>query len=150
MSGFEKPWLLLNTQGEWRHVFYTMSSLERFGDIVFFDVKGLPETVVDFDQVLRKTDKQPAVFAVGDAPLNLVAYAGAAVRLDFSAVNKSIAYLSLDKPEGSALDPKTGAFSWNPTTPGDCVFVVEATVGDIVTPKKVAIRTVSALVGLYA
>lgn len=147
MSGFEKPWLLPNTQGEWRHVFYTMSSLERFGDIVFFNVKGLPETVVDFDHLLRKTDKQPPVFASGDAPLNLVAYAGASVRLDFSAASsggeKRIAYSSLDKPAGSVLDAKTGAFSWNPAKTGEFIFVVEASDGDIVTPKKVAISVVA-------
>jgi hypothetical protein len=143
MSGFEKPWLLPNTQGEWRYVFYTMSALERFGDIVFFNVKGLPETVVDFDQVLRKTDKQPPVFAAGDAPMNLVAYAGASVRLDFSAAipgeNRPIEYRSPDKPEGSILDPKTGAFSWDPTKIGDRMFVVEATDGAVITPKKVSI-----------
>ena len=147
MSGFEKPWLLPNTQGEWRHVFYTMSALERFGDIVFFKVRGLPETVVDFDQVLRKTDKRPPVFAAGDVSMNLVAYAGAAVRLDFSATSpggeKRVAYSSLDKPEGSVLDPKTGAFSWNPTKTGDCVFVVEAVDGDIVAPKKVSISVLA-------
>lgn len=143
MSGFAKPWLLPNTQGEWRYVFYTMSSLERFGDMVFFNVKGLPETVVDFDQVLRVTDKQPPVFATVDAPLNLVAYVGAEVRLDFSAGENRIAYRSFDKPEAAVLDSKTGAFSWNPTETGDCVFVVEATDGDIVTPKKVAISVVA-------
>jgi hypothetical protein len=142
MSGFEKPWLLPNTQGEWRYVFYTMSSLERFGDIVFFNIKGMPGTVVDLDQLLRKTDKQPPVFASGDVPLNLVAYAGASVRLDFSVGEKSIAYNSLDKPEGAVLDPKNGAFSWIPTQTGDCVFVVEAMDGDIVTPKKASISVV--------
>ncbi len=147
MSGFEKPWLLPNTQGEWREVFYTMSALERFGDIVFFTVRGLPDTVVDLDQLLRKTDKQPPVFASGDGPLNLVAYAGAAVRLDFSVVDpdgkKRIAYRSLDKPEGAVLDGKTGAFSWTPTKTEEVVFIVEAAEGDIVAPKKVSISVVA-------
>jgi large repetitive protein len=147
MSGFEKPWLLPNTQGEWRYVFYTMSPLERFGDIVFFNVKAMPGTLVDFDQVLRKTDKQPPVFASGDAPLNLVAYVGAPIRLDFSVASaggeKGIAYSSLEKPEGAVLDPKTGAFSWSPTQVEDCVFVVEATDGSIVTAKKVSISVVA-------
>lgn len=143
MSGFGKPWLLPDTQGEWCHVFYTLSALERFGDIVFFNVRGLPETIVDFDQVLRKTDKQPPVFTAGDASLNLVAYAGAPVRLDFSVTSpgaeKRISYSSLDKPEGATLDEKTGAFSWTPTKTGDHVFVVKATTGDIITAKKVSI-----------
>ncbi len=147
MSGFEKPWLLPNTQGEWRYVFYTMGPLERFGDIAFFNVKGLPETVVDFDQLQRKTDKRPPVFASGDAPLNLVAYAGASVRLDFSVTspggNKRIAYSSLDKPKGAVLDPETGAFTWNPTKTEDCVFVVEAADETIITPKKVIIQVLA-------
>lgn len=144
MSGFEKPWLLPNTQGEWRFVFYTMSALERFGDIVFFNVKGLPETVVDFDQVLRKPDQQPPVFKSANSPLNLVAYPGSAVRLDFAATGKSdITYSSLDLPKGAVLDPKTGAFTWNPTQIEDCIFVVEAADGDMVTPKKVSISVVA-------
>lgn len=143
MSGFEKPWLLPNTQGEWRYVFYTMSSLERFGDIVFFNVKGLPETVVDLDQFLRKPDKQAPAFASGDALLHLVAYAGAPIRLDFSAAipggERPVTISSLDKPEDSVLDPKTGAFSWNPTAIDERVFVVEARDGTTITPKKVSI-----------
>jgi hypothetical protein len=144
MSGFGKPWLLPNTRGEWRQVFYTMSQLERFGDIVFFHIKGSPETAVDLDQLLRKPDQKPPVFASGDTPLNLVAYPGAPIRLDFSAVDSSgkkaeVAFESLDKPEGSVLDPKTGAFAWNPTKIEDRVFVVEATHGNVVTAKKVSI-----------
>jgi hypothetical protein len=143
MSGFGKPWLLPNTQGEWREVFYTMSPLERLGDIVFFNVKGSSGTTVDFDQILRKPDKQGLAFAAGDAPLRLVAYPGAPIRADFSVEKpgdgKSITYRSLDKPAGSVLDPRTGAFSWTPTKVEDCVFVVEATDGTVVAPKKASI-----------
>ena len=144
MSSFGKPWLLPNTQGEWREVFYTMSSLERFGDIVFFNIKGTPGTTVDLDQFFRKPDKKPPVFAAGDASMNLIAYPGAPVRLDFSVVNPSgekspLVFKSLDKPEGSVLDPKTGAFSWNPAKMEDRVFVVEAIHGNVVTAKKVSI-----------
>ena len=143
MAGFAKPWLLPDTRGEWREVFYTMSPLERFEDIVFFHIKGLPGTTVDLDQLLRKTDKQPPEFASGDAPLDLVAYAGAPVRLDFPVVNpegkKRIIYRSFDQPEGSILDPETGAFSWDPTQAQDRVFVVTATEGDLVAAKKVSI-----------
>ena len=144
MSGFGKPWLLPNTQGKWRQVYYTMSPLERFVDIVFFKIKGSPETTVDLDQFLRKPDKKPPVFASGNLPLNLVAYPGAPIRLDFPVVNPegekaAVEFGSLDKPEGSTLDPKTGAFAWNPTKVGDRVFVVEATDGTFVTAKKVSI-----------
>jgi hypothetical protein len=143
MSSFEKPWLLPNTQGEWREVFYTMSPLERFGDIVFFNVKGAPGTTVDLDQLMRKPDQKPPAFAAGDAPLRLVAYPGAPIRLDFSLAKSSaqtpISYRSLDLPQGAVLDAKTGAFSWTPTKVGDRTFVVEATDGTVVTPKKVSI-----------
>lgn len=144
MSGFGKPWLLPNTQGEWRQVFYTMTPLERFGDIVFFNLKGSPGTVVDLDQLLRNPEKKPPVFASGDMTLSIVAYPGAPIRLDFSVVNPSgekaaVVFKSLDKPEGSVLDPKTGAFSWSPAKVEDRVFVVEATDGTVVTPKKVSI-----------
>jgi hypothetical protein len=148
MSGFGKPWLLPNTQGEWRQVFYTMSQLERFGDIVFFNIKGSPETVVDLDQLLRKPDRKPPVFASGDKPLNLVAYPGAPILLDFSVINPSeekaaVVFKCLDKPEDSVLDPKTGAFTWSPTKIEDRVFVVEATDGTVVTAKKISISVAS-------
>jgi hypothetical protein len=145
MSGFEKPWLIPNTQGEWREVFYTMSPLERLGDICFFKVKGAPGTAVDLDQLLRKPGKQGLAFTSGDAPLRLVAWPGAPIRLDFSVSNAghSVTYRSLDKPAGSVLDSKTGAFSWAPKTVEDRVFVVEAVEGTVVAPKKVSISVVA-------
>jgi hypothetical protein len=143
MSGFEKPWLLPNTQGEWREVFYTMSSLERFGDIVFFNVKGSPGTTVDLDQLLRKPSRKQPAFTSGDAPLNVVAYPGAPIGLDFTVTNPGgripVTFRSLDLPEGAVLDANTGAFSWTPTKVEDCRFVVEATDGTAVAPKRVAI-----------
>jgi hypothetical protein len=143
MSGFGKPWLLPNTQGEWRQVFYTMSPLERLGDICFFKIKGASGTDVDLDQILRKPDRQALAFASGDAPLRLVAWPGAPIRADFSVGNpgggQSLSYRSLDKPADSVLDPKTGVFSWNPAKTEDRVFVVEATDGTVVAAKKVSI-----------
>ncbi|HEY8903575.1 MAG TPA: putative Ig domain-containing protein, partial [Chthoniobacterales bacterium] len=147
MSGFEKSWLLPNTQGEWRYVYYTMSPLERLGDIVFFNIKGSPGTTVDLDQILRKPDNKPPVFASGDVPLHLVAYPGAPIHLDFSlakpAEAKAFEIRSFDKPAGSVLDPKSGAFSWTPTKVGDATFVVEATDGTTIVPKQVSISVVS-------
>jgi len=143
MSGFEKPWLLPNTQGEWREVFYTMSPLERFGDIVFFNVKGSPGTTVDLDQLLRKPNQKPPAFASGNAPLRLMAWPGAPIRQDFSVAKTGgqtpISYQSLDMPKGATLDAKTGAFWWTPTKVEDRTFVVEAKDGTVVTPKKVSI-----------
>ena len=144
MSSFGKPWLLPNTRGEWRQVFYTMSPLETFGDIVFFKIKGAPETTVDLDQLVRKpVDKSP-VFAAGDTPLSLVAYPHAPIRLDFSANSPdggkaAVVLSSNDKPEGAVLDPKSGTFTWTPTQLGNREFVVEATQGTIIAAKKISI-----------
>ncbi|BCU79542.1 hypothetical protein llg_42570 [Luteolibacter sp. LG18] len=141
MSGFEKPWLLPDTEGQWRYVFYTMGPLERLGDIVFLSVKGNPSTLVDLDQLLRKTDGKPPLFSSGDSPLSVVAYPGAPIHLDFSVARSkgTTVVKSLDKPEGATLDPQTGGFSWVPTSTGDLVFIVTATDGAAVTAKKVTI-----------
>lgn len=144
MSGFSKPWLLPDTRGEWCHVFYTMSELESFGDIVFFNIKALPETFVDLDQLLRAPEQQPPGFPPADQFLDLVAYPGAPVKLDFPLVGpgrgERVAYRSLDKPEGAVVNPMTGAFSWKPARSGMEVFVVEAAVGSSVFPVKVSIK----------
>jgi len=141
MSGFSKPWLIPDTQGEWREVSYTMSPLERFGDIVFFKLKGSPGTAVDLDQFLRKINKKPPLFSSGDSPLNVIAYPGAPIHLDFSVTNSTgtAVIKSFDKPEGATLDLQTGAFSWTPTDIGARIFVVAATDRGSVTAKKVKI-----------
>ncbi|HEY8932905.1 MAG TPA: discoidin domain-containing protein [Rariglobus sp.] len=146
LSGFAKPWLLPNTRGEWRQVFYTMSALERFGDIVFFNIKAAPGTTVDLDCFLRRPEPPFPAFASGDAPLRLVAYVGAPIRLDFSATPGSggpVKIGCLDLPEGAALDAGTGVFSWKPAKIGERVFVVEASDGVAVAPKKVTISVVA-------
>lgn len=140
MSGFEKPWLLPNTQGEWREVFYTMSPLERFGDIVFFNVKGSSGTTVDLDSLQRNagTKLTPPVFKVGDASVQTVAFVGAPVSFDFSATGKGKPVISsFDKPKDATLNSETGAFSWKPAEAGDYTFVVNATEGDMIAAKKV-------------
>ena len=146
LSGFGKPWLLPNTRGEWRQVFYTMSALERFGDIVFFNVKAASGTTVDLDQFLRRPEPPFPAFASGDASLRLVAYVGAPVRLDFSATPGSggpVKIGCLDLPEGAVLDAGTGIFSWKPAKIGEHVFVVEASDGVAVASKKVTISVVA-------
>lgn len=146
MSGFGKPWLLPDTRGEWRQVSYAMSALERFGDIVFFNVKAASGTTVDLDQFLRRPEPPFPAFTSGDAPLRLVAYVGAPVRLDFSATpgsNGPVKIGSLDLPEGASLDADTGVFSWKPSDVGERVFVVEASDGVAVAPKKVTISVVA-------
>ena len=142
MEGFEKPWLLPNTRGQWRYVAYTMSALEHVEDIVFVRVKASPETVVDLDQFLRKPEKPltPPAFVAGGEPLRINAYVGAPVALDFSATDaKPVVYSSLDKPAGSELNSESGAFAWSPQETGETSFVVEASAGKTVAPRRVVI-----------
>jgi len=145
ISGFANPWLLPDTQGEWRFVSYTMDKIERWGDIAFVRVKGSPDAIVEISQLLRKPDAQmtaPA-FAAGNEPLRLVAYRGAPITIDFSATKQgsteSIRYESSDEPNDSKLDPKTGAFFWKPETEGEHSFIVTALAGETLGVKKVTI-----------
>ncbi len=140
LEGFSKPWLLPNTQGEWRYVAYTMPETEHVEDIIFIDVKGSPETTVDLEEFLRRPGNKliPPAFAGGAEPLCLNAYVGAAVSLDFSADNAT-SIISLDKPADSELNEKTGAFTWSPTEVGQVSFVVQASDGRIIAPRLVTI-----------
>lgn len=141
LSGFAKPWLLPDTQGEWRVVAYAMDGMERFGDIVYFTVKGSPDALVDLDALYRDLDdKQPRVsFEAGDAPLDLVVYASAPVSLNFAAGTggRAAVIASLDKPYGSEIDPATGAFSWTPKHEETRAFVVTATDDETIAARRV-------------
>lgn len=140
MEGFEKPWLLPNTQGEWRYTTYTMPATEHVEDIIFAQVQAAPETTIDLDQFLRMPEKQvsPPLFENACDSLHLNAYVGAAVSLDFSAINaKQI--ISLDIPEGAELNTKTGDFTWSPQEVGETSFVVQASDEESITPLKVTV-----------
>ncbi|MDF7808366.1 putative Ig domain-containing protein [Pontiellaceae bacterium B12219] len=140
MEGFEKPWLLPNTQGEWRYVTYTMSPFEYVEDIIFVRVKASPETRVDLDLFLRMPENQltPPAFVSGNEPLYVNAYAGAAITLGFSATNAQ-QISSQGLPEGAELNAETGAFTWSPQEAGEISFVVEALNGKTVAPLRVTI-----------
>ncbi len=140
MEGFCKPWLLPNTQGQWRYVTYTMPTVEHVEDIIFVHVKAPAETTVDLAEFLRRPEKQlrPPVFAGGAEPLRLNAYVGAAVALDFSADNAQ-QIRSMDMPAGAELNARTGAFSWSPTEEGEVSFVVQASDGKTITSRRVTI-----------
>ncbi|MDF7798582.1 alginate lyase family protein [Pontiellaceae bacterium B1224] len=140
MEGFEKPWLLPNTQAEWRYVTYTMSPFEHVEDIIFVDTIASPETTVDLDQFLRRPDNQlnPPSFVGGNDPLRMNAYVGAAITMDFAATNAQ-QISSLGLPEGAELNSETGAFTWSPQEIGETSFVVEALNGETIEPRQVTI-----------
>lgn len=143
MSALAKPWLLPNTQGQWRYVAYDLGKLERFRDIVYMTFKGSSQTTVDVDCLIRDgADKlAPPVFASGSGDVGFVAYVGAPVALNFPATSAigGLAFSSLDKPDGSSLEADNGAFSWAPTRAGEYTFVVNAANPAAVTAKRVRI-----------
>jgi hypothetical protein len=131
MSALEKPWLLPDTRGQWRHVTYDVGRLERFRDIVFMSFRGFSQTKLDVDALIRDGADKLTVpeFASGTSDMDVVAYVGAPVVLEFS-VSTSASGLeisSFDKPQGANLDGKTGAFAWKPSQEGQFSFVVNAT-----------------------
>lgn len=137
IQGLKNPWLLPNTQGEWRHVTHTIKDTEFVEDIIFVDVIAYSETTVDLDHFLRMPEKQLNLIAFhgGNKPRRIHTYVGAPLSLDYLAGgSESITYSSLDKPEGSVLDVKTGAFRWTPRSVGKHLFVVEAFDGKTIAP----------------
>lgn len=141
LSRFKKPWLIPDTRGEWRDVAYTMGGLERFGDIVFFHIKGPKGSRLDIDEFVRKPDETRKVpgFKSGAGDLRLIAYIGAPIRLDFSATSGGVRIESPDKASDAALDSTSGSFEWTPKSAGETRFTVTATDGEAVTARKVTV-----------
>lgn len=143
MSGFKKPWLLPDTEGQWRDVTYTMGGLERFLNIVYMTIKGSPDTTVDLDCLFRNPGGELAApaFRSGDENLEIVAYVGAPVKLDFAPakMDGSVRVGSTDKPKDSTLNTQTGAFFWVPNQEGEQTFVVNLTAGETIAARKVYI-----------
>lgn len=143
MSALQKSWLLPNTQGQWRHVTYDLERLEQFRDIVYMTFKGSSQTTVDVDSLVRDgADQLPVpAFASGKQDLRVVAYVGAPISLDFAATSSSdgLNISSLDHPQGSALDGKSGAFTWIPAREGEYAFIVTADNHTAVSARRVRI-----------
>lgn len=144
LSGMAKPWLLPDTQNQWRTVTYQRGDLERYLDIIFFTVKGAPSAKLDIDTLTRAgADKlAPPAFRSGNDETKLIAAAGVPLNLDLSASDaksRTLTIGSLDKPQGSALDAGTGEFTWTPAKPGDYSFIVTAANDDSVTAKRVSV-----------
>ncbi|MEI6492875.1 MAG: hypothetical protein WCO94_10035 [Verrucomicrobiota bacterium] len=141
MSGLAEPWLIPDTQGQWRNITYDLGAFERFRDIVYFSVKGAPGVTVDIDRLVRvDADKLDVpAFRSAAKDIKLVAYVGAPVELDFAPAGSGEVG-STDKPAGAVLDAKTGAFSWKPVEADDVAFVVTLSDGEALGASKVGIR----------
>ena len=132
---------LPDTKGQWKYVTYDMGisqvsygQLDSDYSLVYMNVKG-DGTKVDIDHFNVKAGEQltPPVFRAGNSDLNIVAFAGAPVTMDFSAVDSGasdvIAYELSNKPEGAEFNTSTGAFSWQPTQAGTYSFIAQASDG---------------------
>ena len=139
MSRFRKSWLLPDTRNEWRNVTYRMDDLEKLGDIVFLTVKAPANTVVDFDQLIRepRNGESAPEFTGGNDEFCIVSCIGVPVELDLSVKEKRVVFESIDKPEGATLNSETGAFKWTPRQVGDFTFMITASDGKFIAPKKV-------------
>jgi hypothetical protein len=118
-----------------------MNDLERWGDIVFFLIKGSPETQVDLDHLVRKPDEKLIApgFSANQDDMRLVAYVGAPVQLDLSAKGGGVRITSLDLPKDASLNATAGIFLWNPKQEGTFEFVAMASDEEFITPMKVRI-----------
>ncbi|MDQ0874542.1 hypothetical protein QFZ77_003201 [Paenibacillus sp. V4I3] len=150
-NGVAAPYYTLalpDTQGQWKYVTYDMGisqvsygQLDGDYSLVYMNVKG-DGTTVDFDHfnVQAGTGLTPPSFKAGNSDLNIFAFVGSPLTLDFSATDSgttdTVAYQSGNKPEGADLNANTGAFSWQPTQAGAYSFIVEASDGTTIATKK--------------
>ncbi|HTG70110.1 MAG TPA: discoidin domain-containing protein [Candidatus Udaeobacter sp.] len=142
---------LPDTKGQWKYVTYDMGissvsygQLDGDYSLVYTNVKGAG-TKVDIDHFNVKAGEQltPPVFTTGKSDLNIVAFTGAPVTLDFAATDSGtadvIAYELSNKPEGAEFNTSTGAFSWQPVQAGTYSFIAQASDGTTLTTKNVNI-----------
>jgi large repetitive protein len=142
---------LPDTKGLWKYITYDMginhvSYGQQDSDysLLYINVKGAGSKV-DIDQlnVQAGTQLTPPAFKAGNSDLNMVAYVGTPVNLDFSAVDPSssdvITYEIQNGPDGPQFNGNTGAFSWQPTQAGTYSFIVTVSDSTTLTAKKVHI-----------
>lgn len=139
---------LPDTNGQWRYVTYTMGNFQALGDIVYLNVTGANTTVdIDHLNVQAGTQLTPPVFVAGNTDMNLFAFTGAPIQIDFSATDSNstdvVAYDSTNLPGDAQLNTNTGAFSWLPAQAGTYSFNIMASDGTTVTSKNINIVVTS-------
>jgi hypothetical protein len=139
--------LIPNTNGQWRYVTYTMNSLQSLGDILYITAIGDGATIdIDHLNVNAGTLLTPPSFTKFSSTddINIVAYIGAVINLDFSATDSGatdvLSYSSFDIPNNAQLNVSTGAFSWTPTEIGTFSFIISVSDQTTITAKKVTIQ----------
>jgi len=124
--------VLPDTKGKWKYVTATLN----MSNFVHATVTGTAGVIVDIDHLYASGTKELSApeFESGNSDLNLIAYVGQPVRLDFSAtdfVNPAVlSYEASNIPTDATFDAKTGAFFWQPrvtNTRGMTVAVTDGT-----------------------
>jgi large repetitive protein len=142
---------LPDTKGQWKYITYDMGishvsfgQLDKDYSLLYMKVIG-DGTTVDVDHLNVKAGEQltPPAFQTGNSDMNIVAYVGAPVSLNFSATDSNfkdiISYESSGLPQGADINASTGLFNWKPTEPGKSSFIVVTSDGAAITTKKVNI-----------
>ncbi|WP_261305048.1 OmpL47-type beta-barrel domain-containing protein [Paenibacillus andongensis] len=146
---------LPDTKGQWQYITYDMGiSHVSYGQVdpdynlLYMKVKG-DGTTVDFDHfnIQAGTQLTPPAFQAGSLDLNIVAYVGESVTLDFAATDSSatdvIAYELQNGPNGAQFNTSTSAFAWQPTQAGTTSFIVVVSDGTTAAAKNVNIVVAS-------
>jgi hypothetical protein len=143
---------LPDTGGEWTYTTYDMGiDTVSFGQLpenyglAYLTITGDAGTQVDLDHlnVNANAELTPPLFKSGNGDVNAVAYTGAPMTLDLSAVDAmasdTVVYSGNGLPSGASVNSATGQFTWTAGAAGNYSFIVEATDGKTITAKRVNI-----------
>jgi len=142
MDRLPRPWLLPNTNGQWRYVGYEFAPFEYLDNLVTLTVVGKPDATVDIAELIPRPDGNIALpeFPSGSGELDTVAYVGAPIELDLAASGPGkVICRSQNLPPGAVLNAASGRFAWRPTTAGIYSFLAEAIDGNAIAVKPVRI-----------
>lgn len=131
--------VLPDTKGKWSYVTATLN----MSNFVYATVSATVGVTVDIDHFNASgaTGLTPPEFKSGNSDLNLIAYVGQPVRIDFAATDSDTAavlsYEASNIPTDALFDAKTGAFFWQPKSADTRCMTVAATDGTTYTAKNV-------------
>jgi large repetitive protein len=139
---FRPPFVLPDTQGEWRDVVLPFNS----DDYQAYTFTGGGTTVdIDHLNVGVSSTLSPPTFTSGGGDVTMYNYVGTtlATTFDFSAVDAGagdiITYQGGNLPQGATVDPATGVLSWIPTQAGTYDFLVSASDGTTTSTKRIKV-----------
>lgn len=133
---------LPDTKGKWKYVIANL----RMSNFVYATVSGSPGVTVDIDHLNASgaTELTTPAFKSGSSNLNLIAYVGQPVRIDFTATDSDtssiLSYEASNIPKDATFDSKTGAFFWQPAAAVARCMTVAANNGTTYAAKNVNVQ----------